>query len=64
LGETTFIFFLVPHQLSHLWTEGPAGSVLWRVIRDEYDGDTWRFSRDRMESMARHEGEALNGIER
>jgi hypothetical protein len=28
LGETTFIFFLVPHQLSHLWTEGPAGSVL------------------------------------
>jgi hypothetical protein len=47
-----------------LWTEGPAGSVLWRVIRDEYDGDTWRFSRDRMESMARHEGEALNGIER
>jgi len=61
-GEAAFPF-LVAHLLSSQWTQGSAGSVLWRVIRDESDGDTWRFSRDRMESIIRCEGEALNGIE-
>jgi hypothetical protein len=35
-----------------------------RLCKAEYDVGTWRFLRDPVAEMTRHEGEALNGIER
>jgi hypothetical protein len=35
-----------------------------RLCKDEYDVGTWRFLRDPVAKMTRHEGEALNGIDR